>query len=109
MPRRFLQLTPAPDRDILEVMANPDSISLPADTWVLVAEDVTVGQIEVVEYSPSLYLKDYRTTGDPEPTGTSPTERQVTSREIKIEGKYGIDVYMKFIGSAASGRVVVSL
>ena len=49
-------------------MANPATVNLTANTWGLVAEDVTTGQIKRMDNSPNVYLETYRMTGETAPT-----------------------------------------
>ena len=89
-------------------MAAPAVFACPADTWVKVAINVTVGVIRKVSVAPNVYLQTFRLT-----TGTAPTDNSdavlIFGESIisEIKNTAGIDVYVKAVGAAGEVRVDV--
>lgn len=76
-------------------MATPTIITLPADTWTLVASNVTGGQIKRLDRQDEFYYETHRPTGEPAPT--SDTEGTIMFRESNAElivTSEPIDVYI---------------
>ena len=88
-------------------MADPVLINLPADTWTVVATNVTSGQVHTVKSSkPNVYLQTYRETGNP-----VPIERDegvpIIGDVAEISAVSGIDVYIYPVNEAGRVRVDV--
>jgi hypothetical protein len=87
-------------------MANPVFVDCPADTWQLVASNVTAGQVKKADNTPGQYLETYRTTGGAAPTEISEGIPCFVSRYSEpISASAGIDVYIMARGK--DGRVRV--
>lgn len=88
-------------------MAEPVIIDCPADTWVLVAEDVTTGQIWKMLNVNRGYLQTYRTADNPAPTNDDDAVPAFPNNTINlpISATALIDVYIKAVGSAGKVRV----
>ena len=89
-------------------MPNPVTINLTANTWELVATDVTGGYAKKLSNNPAKYVETYRLTGQPAPTDrTEGAEMFVNTNKDKIESPVGIDCYIMAIG--ADGKVRMDL
>lgn len=89
-------------------MANPAIKQLTADTWALVAENVTGGKLNRINTYPNKYIFTYRTTGDTAPVNQSegvPIFQD--SNTAIIETDSGIDVYVMALGQNGTIRVDV--
>lgn len=92
-------------------MANPLTVSCPADVWTKVATNATAGMVHKFYddddiADPTAYLQTYRVSGEAAPT--SKDEGVVCFYESNseiIESSYGIDVYIMPIDRAGSVRV----
>ena len=90
-------------------MANPIQISLDADTWTLVASNVTEGRVKKLDNRPNMYLETYRMHEDAPPVDLSEGVPCFTGtyRE-NIEAAAGIDVYIMAVGHDGKVRVDIS-
>lgn len=91
-------------------MSDPVFISLPANTWTIVAASVTSGKIWRANTGPSQYLHTYRDAGNPAPTDRSEGMPIFTDNEPdyeQIKSNVSIDVYVYPVNDA--GRVRVDL
>jgi len=86
-------------------MANPEILTLPADEWTKVAEDVTEGIIDIVTSTPKAYFRTYRITGDPPPSGLDGVKRLRDGEHISAISS--VDVYVFPVGGV--GKVTVNL
>jgi hypothetical protein len=87
-------------------MANPETISLTADTWEMVARNVTSGQVKKLDTRPNMYLETYRMTGDDGPIDLSEGVPCFIGRyNEEISAAAGIDVYMMAVGHNGKVRV----
>lgn len=92
-------------------MANPSVVSLVANTWTKVAENVTAGNVHVMKSIADsggrlAYYQTYRLTGEAAPTTTAeavPLLAVVTP----ITASAAIDVYIRVSGGAGKIRVDV--
>lgn len=87
-------------------MANPAIIAIPADTWTIVATNVTKGQVQILDPTNNDWYFTYRDTGDPAPTTEVP-EVKLDFQNTPIENLTAIDVYVYVKNNA--GRVRVDL
>jgi len=86
-------------------MTAPARVECAADTWVLVAENVTSGQLHRLEKSPNLYLQTYVDTGDAAPTDDNTAVPVFVGGEsVIISNVSAIDVYIKAVGAAGAVR-----
>ena len=86
-------------------MADPVIIVIsPADTWQLVATNVTQGFIHVLG-GPSRYVQTYRDTGEAAPTDTEEGVSLDASGSEAIAATAGIDVYVQSLGVPGKVRV----
>lgn len=85
-------------------MANPVTVDCPQDTWTIVAQNVTAGQIKMLTKGP-VYLETYRMTGEDAPTESSEGVAIFldTYAEV-ISASAAIDVYVMARGSAGKVR-----
>ena len=75
-------------------MADPQIINCPADEWVLVAQNVTHGQVH--RYKRGIdYLQTYRNTGNPAPPDNESDGVIITTDSIEIRSTDPIDVYIR--------------
>jgi hypothetical protein len=89
-------------------MADPALVSLPADTWTIVATNVTSGQIKKMDSKPNLYLETYRMTGNDGPVGISEGALMFMGGNSEtISASAGIDVYVMSVGNDGTVRVDV--
>ena len=87
-------------------MANPDSIECPADTWTLVAEDVTSGTI--FRRVTGKYIQTYRLTGEAAPTDETDSGPIFEGSDSATIGhNAAIDVYI--MAKDENGEVRVDL
>jgi hypothetical protein len=84
-------------------------ITIPENTWTLVAENVRSSLITIKQWQPNRYYQTHRVTGDPAPIGdyNEETSTVTHSREIKVESSERIDLYMWCVDQ--SGSVVVTI
>ena len=89
-------------------MAAPAVVECAADTWQLVADAVSEGQIWPNVIGPH-YLYTYVMDGEAAPTGADDPKAHALMDHAFISAKDGdsIDVYVKAVGSA--GSVIVEL
>lgn len=73
-------------------MANPVTVSCPANQWTKIATDVVSGTIRILLTTPHLYLETYRMTGDAAPINRS--DGDSLSDGDPISAIAGIDVYV---------------
>lgn len=72
---------------------NPVFILIPKNTWVLVAEGVTRGQVSIIKTSPEQHLSAYRVAGDPAPTLVN-QGIPLSRNSNQIKSRDPIDVYI---------------
>lgn len=84
-------------------MAIPVIVACPAETWTLVATNVTSGFVHILDESPAKYYQTYRPTGGLAPT--TKTEAVPFTTVLQISASSGIDVYIMAVVSAGSVRV----
>jgi hypothetical protein len=88
-------------------MSNPVDVPLAANTWVLVAENVTTGNIYKTKNVRS-YIFTTRETGDPAPTDNTKSARAFRGADrCEISSLTAIDVYFKSM--TVDGQVMVIL
>lgn len=89
--------------------ATPVKYTCTADTWVLVASNVTTGVIHKVSVSPNVYKITTRVTGDPAPTDDALALLAFSGCELEeiISDSAPIDVYIKAV--RVDGEVVTVL
>jgi len=85
-------------------MTNPINVKCDADEWTKVAEDVTSGNIWIVNTSPAAYRQTYRDTGEAAPTDLEGAVN-IVDRSIPISAESGIDVYIMAVGVDGEVRV----
>jgi hypothetical protein len=88
---------------------DPVKVEIPADTWTLVASNVTTGLITIKQWQSSRYYQTYRMTGNPAPTGdhNEATSTVTNNPEINISSTEAVDVYLYCY--QLNGEIVVSL
>lgn len=86
-------------------MADPLLVACPVDTWVLVATNVTRGNIDLKDSSPN-YKRTYRDTGNPAPTNDDDA-LDLPLAGAEIDNDTPIDVYVK--AKVTSGSVLVQV
>ncbi len=86
--------------------ANPVAVTCLKDQWTIVATAVTIGTIEIVKDSPTIYSYTYVLTGQAAPTDL---DEAVSMRfpGKPISNSVAIDVYV--YAQVEAGEVVVSL
>jgi len=84
-------------------MADPATVSCPADAWTKVASAVTTGQVWILDTTPR-YVQTYRTAGNPAPTDDA-LAGPFQGESMLISAGAPIDVYIKPRGSAGKVRV----
>ena len=86
-------------------MPNPVEVNCTADTWQLVATNVTDGFIKRLSNAPNAYLETYRLTGQAAPTSRNEGSKCfIETDQLDIDSPLaGIDVYIMALGSR--GRV----
>lgn len=85
-------------------MPDPAIVAItPADTWVKVLTNVTLGQIWIRDNS-SEYLQTYRMTGNPAPTNIADA-MPINTPSIGVSASAGIDVYIRCIRKTGEVRV----
>ena len=93
-------------------MADPVIIAVPVDTWTVVATNVQLGQVHILNPTNDDWFQTIRDTGNDAPT-IAPGPNQETPevklqfQSSRIESDIAIDVYVSVKGSA--GRVRVDL
>jgi len=86
-------------------MADPVIIEItPADTWQLVATNVTQGFIHIIG-GPARYVQTYRDTGEAAPTDAEEGVSFDISGSEAIAATLGIDVYVQARGIPGKVRV----
>ena len=76
-------------------MANPVIVQITANTWNLVASNVTAGQIHRIDKRPTGHLQTYRMTGNPAPTSVlEGVPCFVGTDSEPIQAAAAIDVYI---------------
>lgn len=84
-------------------MADPAIVACTQDSWTLVAQNVTAGQIWIIDTRP-YYLQTYVMNGNPAPVGlTKAVYFQGLNMEISAQA--AIDVYLYSRKAAGSVRV----
>lgn len=83
---------------------NPTAISIPSNTWIKVATNITIGQIYLTIHPNHYYLVDYRLTGSTAPTDQT-TAVTPNSTSIQILNSESIDVYV-YCKNNVGGAVV---
>ena len=91
-------------------MATPVFVDLPKDTWTKIAENITVGQVHLVDNSPNVVRSTYiQPTG-----GTAPADDAALGVPAFVEGSTeqmlfnaAADVYLRPEGVASRVRVDV--
>lgn len=86
-------------------MANPDTQTLPADTWTKVAQSITGGSIDIVTSTPTAYFRSYRVSGDAAPSGLANVKQLKDGEDISSIS--AIDVYIYPLGGI--GKITVNL
>lgn len=81
----------------------PVVYSLVADTWTIVAANVTYGVVTITDPAPS-YLETHVPAGGAAPT-TDALARPVSQCDNVISSDAGIDVYIKSVSVAGEVRV----
>ncbi len=84
-------------------MADPNMVSLAADTWTLVASSVTTGVIHIKDKG-TRYLHTYVDTGNAAPTDDSKAVAMSSDTGV-INAVNPIDVYIKAVGETGEIRV----
>lgn len=87
-------------------MANPAIVACPADTWTVVATNVTSGA--VFNMTPEVpFMQTYRMTGQPAPSSDADAVFAFVDPDapLVIGASAAIDVYLKAVDSAGSVRV----
>lgn len=87
-------------------MAAPAVISLTADTWTLVASNVTDGYVWV-DNDDNTYYFNFVLTGGTAPSGFNKTERSLIGRNAIISHSEPIDVYVYRQGTDGDVMVVL--
>ena len=89
-------------------MANPQSKTIPKNTWTKVASNVTEGTLTIVSGSHSDFIYTTRAAGGRAPTlSTDATARPFPStRSLGFSEDTSTDIYM-FYDGPVTGRVVV--
>lgn len=84
-------------------MANPVIVACVKDTWTKVAEDITIGQVWIIDSQPD-YFSTYRDFGGAAPTTDSEAVR-LPLPGMPIRSPIGIDVYVMAKGRAGEVRI----
>jgi len=91
-------------------MASPVFVDLPADTWTLIATNVTQGQVHLVGTKPNVIRSTYiQPTSNPAPADNPalgvPVFEGVTTEAINFTA--GADIYLRPEGEVSRVRVDV--
>lgn len=74
-------------------MANPSVVSIPAETWTLLASTVQMGTIKILNFDAGYHFT-YRTAGDSAPVaGDEEDVQRCDEPRAQIEAEFDIDVY----------------
>ena len=83
-------------------MANPLNVPLVADTWTVIATNVTTCEVEIVKDNAPTRIT-YRLTGGAAPTLAS--QGTAIDEWVDVRHSAGVDVYAKAKGKAGEVRV----
>lgn len=91
-------------------MANPITVLIPKNQWVLVATNVKCGHIKLRKWWPYNYYITYRTAGSPAPVGDQwniGNSEKVLDEVYYITCSESMDIYMYCLN--LDGEVIVAV
>lgn len=91
-------------------MGTPTFIDLPADTWTLIATNISVGQVHLIDTAANVIRSTYvQPTGGAAPADDQtlgvPAFQAGTTESMEANSGTGMDVYLRPEGVASRVRV----